>query len=178
MGGGGRPLARASRASCPRCHFVSRWSSSSTVSLLRFFRLGNSKTRLEVHAKEDSSRRDLVRSVHGAPVTPDGFLGAAPLACRPHRRTGRITDSLDPKKRKSPGGEDCEGLETSASNGDGALYHWCLTVLDRALAAKDEEQLVGLSYGIATWDDWAHRLHILCHCWYTVSLSPRTCSSC
>jgi len=69
-----------------------------------------------------------------------------------------LADRLERATLPTLTSEACEGLDKDASNGDGALHHWCLKVLQDGVDRKEELNLVGLSYGIATWDDWAKRL--------------------
>jgi len=54
--------------------------------------------------------------------------------------------------------EQCGGLDTAASSGEGAWYAWCKKLLSRLLSGEAVKNRVGLSYGISTWDNWSKRL--------------------
>jgi hypothetical protein len=65
----------------------------------------------------------------------------------------RIANALEPRVLS----KDCNGF-TDQGNG-GAYYRWCNKVLDQAVEHhKQDPQLVGLSYGIFTWDPWSRYL--------------------
>lgn len=53
--------------------------------------------------------------------------------------------------------EDCGGLDSKASSGWGAAYSWCQSALDNVVNDK-ERSLVGLSYGIFSFDTWSQHL--------------------
>mmetsp|Transcript_95723 Transcript_95723/g.308754 ORF Transcript_95723/g.308754 Transcript_95723/m.308754 type:complete len:308 (+) Transcript_95723:118-1041(+) len=71
-----------------------------------------------------------------------------------------LTDHIERVTRPTVEDTKCNGFDHTASDGVGAAYAWCCKVmknLTRAASAKSID-LVGLSYGIFTWDRWSQFL--------------------
>jgi len=64
-----------------------------------------------------------------------------------------LVDRIELASRVTVSADECDGIDSSATEGDGQLHGWCRSVLLAALerTAKDS-RVVGISYGIATWD--------------------------
>jgi len=65
---------------------------------------------------------------------------------------------IDWATRPTVSAKTCGGFDTEATNGPGAASWWCRRVLDAAVAGMGDNGLVGLSYGIFTWDTWSKRM--------------------
>lgn len=61
----------------------------------------------------------------------------------------RLAEALTPTVTA----KDCDGFYDEGHGG--AFYRWCLNVLNQAVDRRAKEGLLGLSYGIFTWDSWS-----------------------
>jgi hypothetical protein len=87
--------------------------------------------------------------------TPNDAESLLQLASTPSKTSSalanRVAAALTPRVNSS----DCGGF-IDQGNG-GAFYRWCSNVLNASLA-RNKGNLLGLSYGIFTWDSWSRRL--------------------
>jgi hypothetical protein len=84
-------------------------------------------------------------------------VAASPNKSSPNKSGSALADRIAAVLTPRVTSNDCGGFVDQGQGG--AFYRWCSSVLNASVARNSKDKnLLGLSYGIFTWDSWSRRL--------------------